>query len=163
MLPVARTSPLWWVARWSSRLLTGLALAVALSLGGSAVSDTGPGAAAPRPAAAPALADLAVPDVSAVRAAAVHLTASPAVDLTARSAGTIAAGPAGTIAAGPAVTLGAGDARSAGHALVAPPVVPFDPVASIDRAGRSAHPVTAPPPLAGPAVGASGPRAPPLG
>ncbi|MEH0983642.1 hypothetical protein [Micromonospora sp. CPCC 205556] len=38
MLPVALTSPLWWVARWSSRLVTGVAVAVALSLGGSAPS-----------------------------------------------------------------------------------------------------------------------------
>ncbi|MEH1058823.1 hypothetical protein V6U89_26880 [Micromonospora sp. CPCC 206171] len=135
MLPVALTSPLWWVARWSSRLLTGLALAVALSVGGPAVPDVGTLPAAPSPAGAPILADLAVPDGSAVRAAAV-----------------------------PAVTLAGGDAPSAGRAFVAPPAAPLDPVTSIDPAGRPAHPVTAPPlPLTGLAAGATGPRAPPVG
>ncbi|MEH0823494.1 MULTISPECIES: hypothetical protein [unclassified Micromonospora] len=166
MLPVAPTSPLWWVARWSSRLLTGLALAVALSLGGSAAPDAGALAAAPRPANAPAFADLAVPDVSAVRAAAVDLAAVPAtlvVTFADGSAATLTAGPAATLTSGPAVTLGVGDAQRAGRALVAAPAAPLDPVASIDPAGRPAHPVTAPLPLAGLAVGATGPRAPPLG
>lgn len=135
MLPVAPTSPLWWVARWSSRLLTGLALAVALSLGGSAGSD----AAAPRPANAPALADLAVPDVAAVRAA---------------------AGPAGTVGTGSVVTLGVGDAQGAGHAILAPPADPIDPAVG----PTPAHPVTVPAAaLTGLAVAATGPRAPPLG
>ena len=40
VLPVALTSPLWWVARWSSRLLTSFAVAVAFSLGGSTLPDT---------------------------------------------------------------------------------------------------------------------------
>lgn len=135
MLPVALTSPLWWVARWSSRLLTGLALAVALSVGGPAVPDAGTLPAAPSPAGAPVLADLAVPDGSAARAAAV-----------------------------PAVTLAVGDVQSAGRAFVAPPAAPLDPVASIDRVGRPTQPVTAPPlPLTGQAAGATGPRAPPVG
>ncbi|QGN49598.1 hypothetical protein ACN26Y_27095 [Micromonospora sp. WMMD558] len=33
MLPVALTCPLWWVARWASRLLAGLALTAGLSVG----------------------------------------------------------------------------------------------------------------------------------
>ncbi|MDH6461687.1 hypothetical protein M2302_001862 [Micromonospora sp. A200] len=101
MLPVPLTSPLWWVARWSSRLLTGLALAVALSVGGPAVPDAGPLSAAPSQAGAPVLADLAVPDGSAVRAAAV-----------------------------PAVTLAVGNDQSEGRAFVAPPapVTSIDPV-----------------------------------
>ncbi|WBB69900.1 hypothetical protein [Micromonospora sp. WMMD812] len=33
MLPVALTCPLWWVARWATRLLTSLAVAGALTLG----------------------------------------------------------------------------------------------------------------------------------
>ncbi|MEU1602564.1 hypothetical protein [Micromonospora matsumotoense] len=46
MLPVAPTSPLWWVARWWSRLLTGLAVAIAFAvaspaLPGSALFDPG--------------------------------------------------------------------------------------------------------------------------
>ncbi|MFC8620416.1 hypothetical protein ACFT9M_28905 [Micromonospora purpureochromogenes] len=135
MLPVALTSPLWWVARWSSRLLTGLALAVALSFSGPAAPDAGALPAAPSPAGAPVLADLAVPDGSALRAAAV-----------------------------PAVTLAVGDAQSAGRAFVAPAVAPLAPVTSIDPVGRSAHPLTAPPlPLTGLAAGATGPRAPPVG
>ncbi|MGN9805785.1 hypothetical protein [Micromonospora sp. L32] len=135
MLPVALTSPLWWVARWSSRLLTGLALAVALSLGGPAVPDAGALTAAPSPAGAPILVDLAVPDGFAVRAAAV-----------------------------PAVALAAGDAQSEGRAFVAPPAAPLAPVTSIDPVGRPAHPVTSPPlPLTGLAAAATGPRAPPLG
>ncbi|MER6596792.1 hypothetical protein ABT214_34065 [Micromonospora purpureochromogenes] len=135
MLPVALTSPLWWVARWSSRLLTGLALAVALSLGGPAVPDAGPLSAAPSQAGAPVLADLAVPDGSAVRAAAV-----------------------------PAVTLAVGNDQSEGRAFVAPPAAPPAPVTSIDPLGRLAHPVTAPPlPLTGQAAGTTGPRAPPVG
>ncbi|SCF25170.1 hypothetical protein GA0070216_107247 [Micromonospora matsumotoense] len=51
MLPAAPTSPLWWVARWWSRLLTGLAVAIAFAvaspaLPGSALFDPGPAAAA---------------------------------------------------------------------------------------------------------------------
>ncbi|MFI9644228.1 hypothetical protein ACIG87_29950 [Micromonospora sp. NPDC051925] len=50
MLPVALTSPLWWVARGITRLLTGLAVAIALSLAGPALSDPAlPGAALPDP------------------------------------------------------------------------------------------------------------------
>ncbi|MER7459735.1 hypothetical protein [Micromonospora sp. NPDC126480] len=33
MLPVALTCPLWWVARWASRLLAGLALTAGLTVG----------------------------------------------------------------------------------------------------------------------------------
>ncbi|MEU1396250.1 hypothetical protein ABZ403_09335 [Micromonospora zamorensis] len=48
MLPVAFTCPLWWVARWATRVLTSLAVVAALALGAGPAS-----AAAPTPAAAP--------------------------------------------------------------------------------------------------------------
>ncbi|MEV0806042.1 hypothetical protein [Micromonospora sp. NPDC050200] len=135
MLPVALTSPLWWVARWSSRLLTSLAVAAALSLGGPAGPDGGVLPAAATPAGAQPLAGPAVPEVSAVRAAGV-----------------------------PSVTLPVGDAPATGHALAGPHAAPLDPVASVDPAARPARPVTAPPlPLTGRSAGATGPRAPPVG
>ncbi|MER5334845.1 hypothetical protein [Micromonospora sp. NPDC002717] len=37
MLAVALTCPLWWVARWAARLLTGLAVAVAFAVGAGAL------------------------------------------------------------------------------------------------------------------------------
>ncbi|MEV7330489.1 hypothetical protein [Micromonospora sp. NPDC093244] len=36
MLPVALTCPLWWVARWATRVLTSLAVVAALALGAGA-------------------------------------------------------------------------------------------------------------------------------
>ncbi|MEU4398973.1 hypothetical protein [Micromonospora orduensis] len=50
MLPVALTCPLWWVARWATRVLTSLAVVAALALGAgtspaSAGSPTSAGAA----------------------------------------------------------------------------------------------------------------------
>ncbi|RLP94487.1 hypothetical protein [Micromonospora sp. CV4] len=36
MLPVALTCPLWWVARWATRMLTSLAVVAALALGSGA-------------------------------------------------------------------------------------------------------------------------------
>ncbi|MBQ0978737.1 hypothetical protein [Micromonospora sp. M61] len=47
MLPVAFTCPLWWVARWATRVLTSLAVVAALALGAGPAS-----AAAPTPTAA---------------------------------------------------------------------------------------------------------------
>ncbi|MEW2431068.1 hypothetical protein AB0877_23910 [Micromonospora sp. NPDC047644] len=47
MLPVAFTCPLWWVARWATRVLTSLAVVAALALGAgpatAATSTPGPG------------------------------------------------------------------------------------------------------------------------
>ncbi|MEU7585445.1 hypothetical protein AB0A95_03995 [Micromonospora sp. NPDC049230] len=59
MLPVAFTCPLWWVARWATRVLTSLAVVAALALGAGPAS-----AAAPTPGALPGLS--AVPSQSAV-------------------------------------------------------------------------------------------------
>ncbi|MEU5938198.1 hypothetical protein ABZ807_03260 [Micromonospora sp. NPDC047548] len=156
-------SPLWWVARWSSRLLTSLAVAVALSLGGPALPDGGALSAAASPDGAPALAGLAVPE--AVRAAGVATVTLPAGDA---ATVTLPAGDAAsvTLPAGDAatVTLPAGDAPIAGRAFAGPHAAPLDPAASLDPAGRPARPVTAPPlPLTGLSAGATGPRAPPVG
>ncbi len=41
MLPVALTCPLWWVARWASRLLAGLALTAGLTLGVAGPASAG--------------------------------------------------------------------------------------------------------------------------
>ncbi|MEV4119893.1 hypothetical protein [Micromonospora sp. NPDC049645] len=46
MLPVAFTCPLWWVARWATRVLTSLAVVAALTLGAGPAT-----AAAPAPSA----------------------------------------------------------------------------------------------------------------
>ncbi|PYC75960.1 hypothetical protein C7C45_02300 [Micromonospora arborensis] len=55
MLPVALTCPLWWVARWATRVLTSLAVVAALALGAGAASAAVPTASAvPTPSAAPA-------------------------------------------------------------------------------------------------------------
>ncbi|MFI7022140.1 hypothetical protein [Micromonospora sp. NPDC049900] len=48
MPPVAPTRPLWWLARWATRLLTGFAVAAAFTLGAWATSA--PGAPAGHPA-----------------------------------------------------------------------------------------------------------------
>ncbi|MBM0234905.1 hypothetical protein JNW91_25715 [Micromonospora sp. STR1_7] len=46
MLPVALTCPLWWVARWATRVLTSLAVVAALALGaGASPAAAGPPAA----------------------------------------------------------------------------------------------------------------------
>ncbi|NBE84515.1 hypothetical protein [Micromonospora rubida] len=48
MLSVAPVCPLWWVARWTARMLTSLAVAVAFSLGAGSLSfDPAPPADAP--------------------------------------------------------------------------------------------------------------------
>ncbi|MGC4820173.1 hypothetical protein [Micromonospora sp. DT63] len=59
MLPVALTCPLWWVARWATRVLTSLAAVATLAVGAS-----------PASAAVPPVS--AVPPLSAVPEAAVH-------------------------------------------------------------------------------------------
>lgn len=42
MLPVAFTCPLWWVARWATRVLTSLAVVAALALGAGPASAAVP-------------------------------------------------------------------------------------------------------------------------
>ncbi|MEV4498661.1 hypothetical protein AB0J84_23565 [Micromonospora arborensis] len=54
MLPVALTCPLWWVARWATRVLTSLAVVAALALGAGPASAAVPTASAvPTPSAVP--------------------------------------------------------------------------------------------------------------
>lgn len=57
MLPVALTCPAWWVARWTVRMLTSLALVIACSLGAAALpgGTPGPDRTAPATGAAPAV------------------------------------------------------------------------------------------------------------
>ncbi|MEU4640475.1 hypothetical protein [Micromonospora sp. NPDC023814] len=73
MLPVALTCPLWWVARWAARLLTGLAVAVAFAVGAGALP------AAPAQAGVPST-DTWVPpaDAWAPPAPALPVTMAPA-------------------------------------------------------------------------------------
>ncbi|MET8043348.1 hypothetical protein ABZU25_21095 [Micromonospora sp. NPDC005215] len=52
MLPVALTCPLWWVARWATRVLTSLAVVAALALGAGPTSAAVPTST---PTAAPSL------------------------------------------------------------------------------------------------------------
>ncbi|WFE49242.1 hypothetical protein [Micromonospora sp. WMMD1155] len=47
MLPVALTCPLWWVARWATRVLTSLAVVAALALGAGPASAAVPQSFAP--------------------------------------------------------------------------------------------------------------------
>ncbi|MCO1599380.1 hypothetical protein M8C17_29920 [Micromonospora sp. RHAY321] len=47
MLPVALTCPLWWVARWATRVLTSLAVVAALALGAGTAPATASGSMAP--------------------------------------------------------------------------------------------------------------------
>ncbi|MFC8849858.1 MULTISPECIES: hypothetical protein [unclassified Micromonospora] len=51
MLPVALTCPLWWVARWTARMLASLAVVVAFSLGAASLplGTMVPGGADPGP------------------------------------------------------------------------------------------------------------------
>ncbi|MEH0822362.1 MULTISPECIES: hypothetical protein [unclassified Micromonospora] len=51
MLPIALTCPVWWVARWTARMLASLAVVVACSFG-AATLPAGVAAAAPAPAVA---------------------------------------------------------------------------------------------------------------
>ncbi|MFI6159326.1 hypothetical protein ACIA59_05205 [Micromonospora haikouensis] len=68
MLPVALTCPLWWVARWTARTLTTLAVVVAFSLGAASLppgtmlpAGVDPGQAGSGPAVAAASASVAGP------------------------------------------------------------------------------------------------------
>ncbi|MFI6780292.1 hypothetical protein [Micromonospora sp. NPDC050276] len=56
MLPVAFTCPLWWVARWATRMLTSLAVVAALALGAGPATAAAPTPSpVPTPSAVPAL------------------------------------------------------------------------------------------------------------
>ncbi|MBQ1024113.1 hypothetical protein [Micromonospora sp. C95] len=57
MPPAAPVRPLWWLARWAARLLTGLAVAAAFTLGAWALPD--------QPPAVASLAEVAVPAAAA--------------------------------------------------------------------------------------------------
>ncbi|MET8250620.1 hypothetical protein [Micromonospora sp. NPDC005197] len=59
MLPVALTCPLWWVARWATRVLTSLAVIAALALGATTAL---PGSPTPAAAATSAVEPPASPD-----------------------------------------------------------------------------------------------------
>ncbi|MGK5523069.1 hypothetical protein ACSNN9_27440, partial [Micromonospora sp. URMC 107] len=127
MATVALTCPLWWVARWAARLLTGLAVAVAFTAGAGAfpaaplggASETLAAPAPPRPAGWP---DCPCP-APVARADDVIRAVGPAGP--ARAAVTRADGPAGparaagTRADGPARAARAGAAS--GHARPAVP------------------------------------------
>ncbi|MET7705817.1 hypothetical protein [Micromonospora sp. NPDC005413] len=68
MLPIALTCPLWWVARWATRVLTSLAVVAALALGAGPAS-----AATPTLSAGPS----SVPTLSAVPTAAQSAQVAP--------------------------------------------------------------------------------------
>ncbi|MEV0158312.1 hypothetical protein AB0H57_32155 [Micromonospora sp. NPDC050686] len=139
MLPVALTCPLWWVARRTWRLLTSLALAVALSTGAVSLAD-----GAGTPTADSIVAPVAVHRLPAVPIA--DLNGVTAADRPGATAGiarleatpadwTIAAD--GAVAAGRAVTVGravAVDRSTAAGRDLAAYAVPLD-------AGRRAGPV----------------------
>ncbi|MFD6717918.1 hypothetical protein AMK25_07690 [Micromonospora sp. TSRI0369] len=46
MLPIALTCPVWWVARWTARMLASLAVVVACSFGAATLPGAAPAAAA---------------------------------------------------------------------------------------------------------------------
>ncbi|MFG1845178.1 hypothetical protein [Micromonospora carbonacea] len=93
MLPVALTCPLWWVVRWTARMLATLAVVVAFSLGAAALPAGAmvPGGVDPGPAAAVA-ADPAAAD-SAASAAVVEAPGSAGAATTAATTTTATIGP----------------------------------------------------------------------
>ncbi|OKI45231.1 hypothetical protein [Micromonospora sp. CB01531] len=113
MLPIALTCPVWWVARWTARMLASLAVVVACSLG-AATLPLGPAAAAH---AAPAA--IAV-DTATLRAGHLGGTESAGADPTLRALIRWSGGAAdavvraGTGAPGPAARIGTGSAAAAG-------------------------------------------------
>ncbi|MEU1756921.1 hypothetical protein ABZ436_30295 [Micromonospora matsumotoense] len=153
MLPAAPTSPLWWVARWWSRLLTGLAVAIAFAVAGPALSDPGPPAAA-----LPVDASLSFHAAGAPAA----LTGSPA----GIRSGDRRADPAGLIAAdrGDAAGL-AVPAAGRGDAVFGIAVAERGDAAGLAVPAGAARSVPAPPPAvpAGRTPAATAPRAPPAG
>ncbi|MEU3453774.1 hypothetical protein ABZ671_09245 [Micromonospora sp. NPDC006766] len=156
MLPIALTCPMWWVARWTARMLASLAVVVSCSIGAATV-PIGPAVAAH------AAAHTLAVDTSPLRAA--HLgtpapgSAGPGRRVLIRWTDSAAevAGPAGTAASG----VMRSDARgrqwgSGSDAVGIPVVVP-------DSAARRVVVVTpvAGPVLAGLVPAAVGSRAPP--
>ncbi|MFF5177949.1 hypothetical protein ACFY2Q_07980 [Micromonospora sp. NPDC000316] len=104
MLPVALTCPLWWVARWATRVLTSLAVVAALALGAWA---------APGAASSPAAGTFAVGSaVSSHQPASVVGVGHPAsAEMTADETGSVRAtdpqpAPPGGVGAVPAVAVG---------------------------------------------------------
>ncbi|MFV2103432.1 hypothetical protein [Micromonospora sp. LOL_024] len=81
MPPVALACPLWWLARWAARLLTGFAVAAAFTLGASA-APTGSAGAAPAWANGPAEAAPAWAADAAPEQRTVARTVRPPVDTT---------------------------------------------------------------------------------
>ncbi|MFI0796366.1 hypothetical protein ACH4OY_27320 [Micromonospora rubida] len=156
MLPVAPTCSLWWVARWTARMLTSLAVAVAFSLSAGSLSfDPAPPAgadAAGRPAPAwPLAASLSLVGAS-------DLGSAPACPL--------AAGPrlVGASDLGPATAAGM-RAVGPGRAAVDVPAASAHPDAVLaGSAGRSVvDQVPAHRMPVGPAPTTAGSRAPPRG
>ncbi|MEU4791897.1 hypothetical protein ACFWRG_06670 [Micromonospora tulbaghiae] len=90
MLPIALTCPVWWVARWTARMLASLAVVVACSFG-AATLPSGVAAAAPAPAAA----------ASAYTVTGASTAVRPEVDRVAERQAT----PAGVPASAPRVTV----------------------------------------------------------
>ncbi|WP_405095249.1 hypothetical protein [Micromonospora sp. NBC_01412] len=153
MLPVAPTCPLWWVARWTARMLTSLAVAVAFSLGAGSLSfDPAPpadaGGQAPAWSLAGSLPVVGAPDHDPVPAWSL-VGSTPAIGASdhgpAPAAGVRAAGPGRAAADTPAAPA---------HPAAVPP----------GPAGRSVvDPAPAPRMPVGPAPATAGSRAPPRG
>ncbi|MFI6237003.1 hypothetical protein ACIBD9_25865 [Micromonospora sp. NPDC050784] len=138
MLPVAFTCPLWWVARWATRVLTSLAVVAALALGaGPATAAASTPSPVPTPSAVPASV-AAVPPAASYRHAGAHGAARPAAaippeaaeeSVPAWSVDTPVAlpGDQGTVTAGPLPVRVAGSDRlplvdgASGRASRAPP------------------------------------------
>lgn len=162
MLPAAPTSPLWWVARWWSRLLTGLAVAIAFAVAGPALSDPGPPAAA-----LPVDASLSFHAAGAPAA----LTGSPAgIRSGDRRAGATAADRADAVGLADAVDRAdaaglAVPAAGRGDAVFGVAVAEWGDAAGLAAPTGAARRVPAPPPAvpAGRTPAATAPRAPPAG
>ncbi|MEU4477500.1 hypothetical protein AB0F68_05415 [Micromonospora sp. NPDC023966] len=86
MLPIALTCPLWWVARWTARMLASLAVLVACSFGAATLPIGGAATAPVAPTVAASVDGLALRAV-AVEAAPRILRDDEAVDRPAVSAG----------------------------------------------------------------------------
>ncbi|WP_433349063.1 hypothetical protein [Micromonospora sp. CA-111912] len=155
MLSAAPTCLLWWVARWTARMLTSLAVAVAFSLGAGSLSfdpappagaDAAGGSAAWSPADSPAV--LGVPDPDLGRAW--SPAGSPAV---------LGASDLGPVPA--AGMRGAGPGRAAADVPAAPAHPGAVPAAPAGRSVIDPAPVHRMP--VGPAARTAGSRAPPRG
>ncbi|WP_433268836.1 hypothetical protein ACQPWR_10310 [Micromonospora vinacea] len=79
MLPVAFTCPLWWVARWATRVLTSLAVVAALALGAGPATAAG-STSNPVPTSNAVLASVAAgPLATCCRQVGAHDAARPAI------------------------------------------------------------------------------------